>query len=252
MGRNESLITKVTLKYDGSGYYGWQHQKGKHHVNTIEEVVSKALSGINKEETQIVASGRTDRGVHALAQVFHFDNIHQIPCDRLRFALNNALPDDIEVIDCEMVNDDFHARFSAKSKEYHYYLNTGTYDLFKRNYITYKRLNLDLDLMREACQLLIGKHDFTNFNTTPKEVKFNQIITITKFEIEVEDDLYVFKVEGSSFLRHMVRMLVGTVVYVGSNKLSLEKVKYILENREGIKAPYKIEANGLYLVKVNY
>lgn len=246
------MITKVTVKYDGSGYYGWQDQKGKHNVKTVEEVITKAVSTINKEKSEIVASGRTDKGVHALGQVFHFSNVHNIPLDRLKNALNNALPNDIQVIACEPVDEDFHARFSAVSKEYHYYLSTGEFDLFKRNYITYIKKDLNLEKMQKAAAMFVGKHDFSAFNTTPKDVKFNQVITINKFEIIQDHDLYVFKVEGTSFLRHMVRMLVGTLVYVGSDRLSLERVENLLANPKDYKAPFNIEPNGLYLIKVNY
>lgn len=246
------MIVKVTLKYDGSAYHGWQDQKGKQNVKTVEEVVSKAVSTINKEKSGIVASGRTDKGVHALGQVFHFSNVHDIPMDRLRYALNNALPADIEVLKCEEVDDDFHARFSAVSKEYHYYLNTGSFDLFQRNYVTHFKHQLDLEIMQKAAQMFIGKHDFTAFNTTPKHIKSNQVISISKFEVIQEGDMYIFKVEGTSFLRYMVRMLVGSIVYAGCHKINLDRIQTLLENPGSSKSPYNIEPYGLYLYRVNY
>ena len=246
------MNTKVVLHYDGSGYSGWQDQQGRNNVLTVEEIVSKVISTLNKEETTITASGRTDKGVHALHQVIHFDNVNDIPNDRLKFALNNALPKDIEVVSCESVSDDFHARFSATSKEYHYYLNVGPYDMFKRHYETTWNTDLNLEKMREVAEYFVGKHDFTAFNTTPKEVKSNQVITILKFDLEEVDNHIIFKIEGTSFLRHMVRMLVGTIVFVGCGRLSFEEVKNLLDYNKGRRAPYNIEANGLYLVDVKY
>lgn len=246
------MRVKVTIKYDGSNYHGWQHQKAQKHVKTVEKAVIKAVSAINKVPTEVVASGRTDRNVHALGQVFHFDCLYDIPSDRLKFALNNALPNDILVLAVEIVNEDFHARFSAKSKEYHYYLNIGDFDLFKRNYENHYKYPLDVKKMREAANLFIGTHDFTAFNTTPKSVKRNQVITINHFEIIEENNYLIFKVEGTSFLRYMVRMLIGSLVFVGDNKLELSRISELLENHNGQKSPFKIEPQGLYLYKVNY
>lgn len=246
------MLVKVTVKYDGSHYFGWQTQNGKRKFKTIAAVVNKAVSTINKRSTEVVASGRTDRGVHALGQVFHFENDYLIPTVRLKNALNNALPDDIEVIDIIEVKDDFHARFSAKSKEYHYYLNTGEYDLFKKDYITQYNKHLDYELMLEASKLLIGTHDFTSFNATSELEKSNQIRTITKLNIIKKADLFIFEIEGNSFLRHMVRMLVGMLVYIGAQKYDIEDLKKLLNNEESLLAPFNIEPNGLYLYKVNY
>lgn len=247
------MLVKVTVKYDGSRYFGWQEQNGKNQsVETIGELINRGASIINKRPTQVVASGRTDRGVHALGQVFHFENDFNIENEKLRFALNNTLPDDIEIITVKQVDNDFHARFSATSKEYHYYLNAGKYDLFQKDYINQYNFPLDYDLMLEAAKLFEGRHDFTAFNTTPLSEKRNQIRTINKFEIEKKGDIYIFKIEGSSFLRHMVRMMVGMIVYIGDNKRKIEDLEKLLNREEGQLAPFNIEPNGLYLIKVNY
>lgn len=247
------MLVKAIVKYDGSRYFGWQRQNGtNNNFNTIEDIINKQVSIINRRKTDITASGRTDRGVHALGQVFHFENDYQIPVKRLKFALNNALPDDIQILDVSVVNDDFHARFSAISKEYHYYLNTGEYDLFKRNYITQYNKPLDYELMLQAANILKGYHDFTAFNTTPLSEKRNQWRTLSKVEIVKDKDLYIFKIEGNSFLRHMVRMIVGMLIYIGAHKYKLEHLKALLENNNSQVSPFNIEPNGLYLVKVNY
>lgn len=246
------MNTKVIIKYDGSAYNGWQNQSGQNDTITIEEVVEAAISKINRQPSKIIASGRTDSGVHALAQVFNFENAGFIPTSRLAYALNNLFPSDIEVVSVEEVADDFHARFSAKSKEYHYYLNNGQYDLFKNKYQGHFKKPLDLNLMEQAISLLLGRHDFRNFNATPLSVKHNQTVTIESFTMEKVDDLIVFKIVGSSFLKYMVRMLVGSVVLVGAGELPLATIEDLLNNRTSNRSAYKIMANGLYLVKVNY
>ncbi|NLC54315.1 MAG: tRNA pseudouridine(38-40) synthase TruA [Erysipelothrix sp.] len=246
------MLVKAIVKYDGSHYYGWQVQNGKRKFKTVEDVVNRAVSIINKRPTEVVASGRTDRGVHALAQVFHFENDHLIPEKRLVNALNNALPSDIQILDVKVVAADFHARFSAVSKEYHYYLNSGEYDLFQKDYITQYNKPLNYQVMLEAAQMLVGTHDFHAFNTTPKSQKMNQVRTLTKVSIVKKDNLYIFKIEGNSFLRHMVRMIVGMIVYIGAAKYSLKDLEILLKNKNSKKAPFNIEPNGLYLIKVNY
>lgn len=246
------MNTKVTIKYDGSQFNGWQSQKNQPDVKTVEACINAAVSALNKKPTKVIGSGRTDRGVHALAQVFNFDNIHNIPMKRLKFALNNLLPASIEVIDCEEVNDEFHARYSAKTKEYHYHIHTGSFDLFKNNYITYLKGGFDLEIMKKTCELFIGTHDFTNFNATELEVKANQVVTISRFDIIENDETLAFIIEGSNFLRYMVRMLIGSVYFVGLNRLEYDQVKRILDDPTLKQPIYKMPANGLYLAKVNY
>ena len=247
------MLVKVTVKYDGSRYYGWQTQKpGIKKYKTIEEIINKRVSILNKRETEVVASGRTDRGVHALGQVFHFENDHNIPVTRLANALNNALPDDIEIIKVEEVADDFHARFSAVSKEYHYYLNMGEFNLFEKDYITQYNKPLDIDLMQRASKLFVGTHDFRAFNTTPLSEKRNQVRTIHKVDVVLDGDLVIFKIAGNSFLRHMVRMIVGMLIYVGNGKYSIKDVEDLLKLKNAKNVPYNIKPNGLYLIKVSY
>lgn len=247
------MLVKVTVKYDGSHYYGWQTQKpGIKKYKTIEEIINKRVSILNKRKTEVVASGRTDRGVHALGQVFHFENDHNIPVKRLANALNNALPDDIEIIKVEEVADDFHARFSAKSKEYHYYLNMGEFNLFEKDYITQYNKPLNTDLMKAASQIFVGTHNFQAFNTTPLTEKRNQVRTIFKLDVIVDGDIVIFKIVGNSFLRHMVRMIVGMLVYVGNGRYGLEDIENLLKLKNCKNVPYNTKPNGLYLVRVSY
>ncbi len=246
------MLIKAIVKYDGSHYYGWQSQNSQTDIKTVAGVINRVVSKINKRPTQVVASGRTDRKVHALGQVFHFHNDHNIDLKRLKNALNNALPDDIEIVDVEQVNDDFHARFSARSKEYHYYLNLGKFNLFEKDYITQYNKKLDYQLMVEAAKYFIGKHDFRSFNATPLAEKNNQVRTISKFKILQKDNLLIFQIEGDSFLRHMARMMVGTIIYIGARKYTIDDLNKLLNNKESTLAPFNAKPNGLYLVKVNY
>ena len=150
---------KLVISYDGAPYMGFQIQGDE---KTIELELVKALKNVTLEDIKIYASGRTDKGVHALGQVIHFDTSKNISLYGWKRALNSFLPDDIRVMDVEYVSDDFHARFSAKSKEYHYFIETGEYDLFKRNYRAFYK-NLDISLMEDGLKKLCGEHNFKGF-----------------------------------------------------------------------------------------
>ena len=150
---------KMTVAYDGTNYYGFQHQPN--FIN-IEDELIKAIQRIDGKVEKIVGSGRTDRYVHARGQVIHFDSEKKIEPYKWVMAVNTFLPEDIRILSCEYVSDDFHARYSVKSKEYHYHLRLNNDDLFSRNYTDYA-LNLNLDLMEKSLKKLEGKHDFKGF-----------------------------------------------------------------------------------------
>ena len=147
---------KVEISYDGTLFYGLEKQIEK---RTIEGEIEKSFYQLLKHNVKIVSSGRTDRFVHAYGQVFHVDLEENIPPSGLKRGLNSVLPDDIYVLSCEIVDDNFHARFSVKNKEYHYLINTGDYDPLKRNYMIFQK-NLDIPLMKQALKLFEGTHDF--------------------------------------------------------------------------------------------
>ena len=151
---------KLTLAYDGTNYYGYQHQPG--HI-TVQDTFEDALEVICKERIKTVASGRTDGHVHALGQVLHFDTEISMKENNWMRALNSLLPLDIRVKDVEFVSDDFHARFSAVKKEYRYYIKLGEYDLFKNNYTAYYK-SLNVDEMDKTIKYFIGEHDFLSFS----------------------------------------------------------------------------------------
>ena len=239
----------IKFSYDGTAYSGFQTQKGK---ETIQEKLEDALTIVNNhKKTYIVATGRTDKGVHALCQYGHADIDVNITEKKLKRALNSNLPDDIHVIETKQVADDFHARYNVKEKEYTYKINTGEYNPLERNYVFQYNYKLDINNMKKAIKYFLGGHDFRAFVTDNKE-KENCIRTITKATISEQDEIIAIKFTGNGFLRYQVRNMVGILIKVGENKISPETVEKILESKDRTKAGKTAPAEGLYLSKVKY
>ncbi len=239
----------IKFSYDGSAYAGFQTQKG---LNTIQEQLENAASIVNNhQKTVIVATGRTDKGVHALCQYAHVDINVKITEKKLKRALNSNLPDDIHVIETKQVADDFHARYNVKEKEYTYKINMGEYNPLERNYVFQYNYKLDINNMKEGIKYFLGEHDFRAFVTDNKE-KENCIRTITKATISEQDEIITIKFTGNGFLRYQVRNMVGILIKVGENKISPETVEKILESKDRTKAGKTAPAEGLYLSKVKY
>ena len=237
----------MTIAYDGTNYYGYQHQPG--HI-TVQDTFEEALSIIVKEKIKTFASGRTDGHVHAIGQVLHFDTDILMKENNWMRALNSLLPDDIRVKKVEIVSDDFHARFSVLKKEYRYYIKLGEYDLFKNNYSTYYE-KLDVEKMKEGIKYFLGTHDFTSYSRYVD--KKPTIRTIYKAEIkELDDDMLELTFIGNGFLKYMVRIMVGTLIDVGLGRKSVEDIKRILELKDRTKASKTASPNGLFLYKVYY
>lgn len=237
---------KMTISYDGTNYYGYQHQIGK---TTIQDTFEDALEIICKEKIKTIASGRTDGHVHALGQVLHFDTSIKMKESNWMRALNSLLPLDIRVKEVEFVSDDFHARFSAVKKEYRYYIKLGEYDLFKNNYSAYYE-KLDVFKMKEAIKAFLGTHDFTSYSRYVD--KKPTIRTIYKAEIVESSDMLELIFIGNGFLKYMVRIMVGTLIDVGLGKKEVSDVSKILELKDRTKASKTASPNGLFLYKVYY
>ena len=237
------------VSYDGSSYSGWQIQPN---VTTIQEVIEKAISLINKKETSITASGRTDTGVHALGQVFHFDSSYDLDGKVWVKAINSKLPDDIRIQEVMKTSDVFHARFDAINKTYVYKINCGEYNLFERNYIYQYNKSLNIDLLKDYSAIVEGVHDFGSFNSSSYEEMPNQVRTLISFIGKLEDNILTITIKGDGFLRHMIRVLVGTYISLCEEKITLETIKNALEhpNKEAIS--YKVPGMGLYLEEVEY
>ena len=238
----------LKFSYDGSNYNGFQTQKGLH---TIQEELEKAVSKVNNKDTNIVATGRTDKGVHAYSQYAHVDIDVDINEYKLKRALNSNLPDDIYIISTKIVPNNFHARYDIKSKEYRYYINLGEYNPIDRNYVFQYNYKLNVEKMSEAIKYFVGKHDFRAFVTDNKE-KENCIRTITKASIRVDNNIVEIKFIGDGFLRYQVRNMVGYLIKVGEEKVLPETVVEVLESKDRTKSGKTAPPEGLYLYNVEY
>lgn len=253
-------IYKITVQYKGTHYQGFQVQPlGR----TIQGEINSALKILSKsDEIKSVGSGRTDAGVHALAQVMRIEIPVDIPVDNLARAMNSNLPDDIRVIEAKVVTNDFHPIFSAKSKEYNYVFSTEVAaSPFANELVTYFPGDLDIEMMKKGCQVFCGEHDFINYQCVGTEVE-STVRKIMSCELVNLDstghwknftgEYYVFKVVGNGFLKQMVRLLMGALVSLGKGKITLEdlekSLKTPLKNRLGPTAP----PQGLYLKEVHY
>jgi tRNA pseudouridine38-40 synthase len=240
---------KVTVAYNGANFVGWQRQsKGRTVQKTIEDVISVILN----QPTEITASGRTDSGVSALGQVFHFDSDINIPPLQWQKALNTQLPDDIYIKDVCVVSEDFHARFNVVYKRYDYCIQTGDYDVFSYPFIYQLNRPLDLDKMRDCAELFKGEHDFTSFNATPLEILPYQIRTIRRLDIIDEGDKVRLVFEGKGFLRYMVRMITQVLIEVGLGRLNKQDVMLMFELNNKQACKLNAPAQGLVLVEVRY
>lgn len=239
----------IRFSYDGTSYNGYQTQPG---LNTIQERLEEALQKINNgKKTSITATGRTDKGVHALNQYAHADLNIDITEYKLKRALNSNLPDDIHVIETKIVSDDFHARYNVESKEYKYYINLGEYNPLERNYVFQYNYKLNVDAMKDAIKVFIGTHDFRAFVTENKE-KENCIRTISDAYIENINNKLIITFKGDGFLRYQVRNMVGILIRVGENKISTEGVEKILESKDRTTSGKTAPPEGLYLINVKY
>lgn len=241
---------KCTLAYDGTDFFGYQIQP---QTRTIQEEVEKVLKRLHKgSEVKIFASGRTDAGVHAKGQVFHFDTTLDIPISKWIVALNSMLPKDLAILEVEKVEPDFHARFDAKGKEYRYFVNpSAKRDPFTRNYAVNFSHQINCNAIQEAMKALVGTHDFTSFCSAKTEVE-DKIRTIYEVELLEDNGLLVFRFVGNGFLYNMVRILSGTLLEVGTGVREANTMFEIIEKKDRTIAGKTAPAHGLYLWKVFY
>jgi tRNA pseudouridine38-40 synthase len=240
---------KLTIAYDGSGFLGWQMQAcGR----TVQGVLEETLSKILGNAPRTIAAGRTDAGVHALGQVVNVRTQSTIPTEALMRALNALLPEDIAVHAAQEVAEGFHARYLAKFKRYCYIIDASPRrSPFLSRYTLKVDYPLDIHAMQQAALCFIGEHDFAAFMGTGSPVK-STIRKITVSELVPKDTRLYYIIEGSGFLRHMVRNIVGTLLLVGRNALAPEDISGIIEGRDRSSAGPTAPPQGLYLVAVNY
>ena len=218
---------------------------------TIELELMKAFYALCKEEVKIYPSGRTDRYVHAIGQVFHVDLKSNIPAEGVKRGLNSFLPKDIYIKSCEITSDDFHARFSAKKKEYRYYINTMEYNPLTLRYMPYIP-NLDIKAMETATKLLIGEHDFKGFASASIDPRKSTIKIIYDIKIVKTENTLEFHFIGNGFLKYQIRRMMGILVEIGKHHFEPEKILEILESKNPCDSKYILDGCGLYLYKVYY
>lgn len=239
---------KCTVSYDGTMFHGFQTQDN---LRTVQEEIEKVLLIINKRKTIIYPSGRTDTGVHALGQVFHFDSDIIMKEENMRNAINSRVPKDIYIKKVECVGEDFHARFSSKKKEYHYLVDFGEFNPLLKNYrYYYPYKKIDYEKVFQASQIFIGEHDFRSFTKNQKLTDTKR--TIYKIDFEWNESLLTIKIVGNGFMHNMVRILVAMWLECGRGKYSIEELKLIIEQKNRRFAPKTAPSSGLYLFKVYY
>lgn len=239
----------ITFSYDGSKYNGYQKQLD---VRTIQAELETALKTINDgKDVSVSASGRTDRGVHALNQTAHFDLDINITTEKLKMALNSLLPKDIYVKKVAEKDNDFHARFMVKSKVYFYKINLGEYNPIEKDYVYQYNKELNIDLMKKAIKLFEGKHNFKSF-TASADLRDDYVRTIFKADITREEDILTITFEGDGFLRYMVRNMVGLLIEIGEGKRDISSVNKIFSMEDRKESGKTAPAEGLYLKEVYY
>lgn len=240
---------KLTIAYDGTNYCGWQVQPNG---ITVEEVVNKALKKLTGEDIQVIGASRTDSGVHALGNVAVFDTHTTIPPERISYALNQRLPEDIVIVKSEEVAEDFHPRYCDCSKTYEYHiLNMRISIPTKRLTNYFVSYDLDVEKMRKAAGYLIGEHDFVSFCNVRTDVE-DTVRTVTELEILKDGEEITIRISGNGFLYNMVRIIVGTLIRVGRGFYEPEKVKEILEAKDRKAAGVTAPPHGLILAEIRY
>lgn len=240
---------RLTLTFEGTNYHGWQRQSDR---VTVQEVVERAIAETVGEPVRVRGCGRTDAGVHAERYVAVFSVDSDLPPERMKAALNSRLPEDVAVLDCDLAPDGFHPTMAVKEKIYRYTIATGEVrPVIERNFVHWVRRALDLNVMTEAAQCLIGEHDFASFVTELPPGK-NTVRTIHKLDIDADGRYITITVSGNGFLYNMVRAIVGCLIKIGQGRLEPSSMKEILDARDRTRACENPPAKGLTMVKVVY
>ena len=239
----------ITMRYDGTAYHGWQVQKN---AVTVQQVFQDAVEKLTGVRENVMGCSRTDSGVHAMMYCCNFRTDSQIPCEKMPFALNAYLPDDISVYDCKEVSDDFHARYSCSSKRYIYKIWNSSFrnPFYNDKYLVFPR-HLDEKLLDSAAKAFIGTHDFCGFASSGSSVE-DTVRTVTHCSVKRIGDEVFFEVEADGFLYNMVRIMVGTILSVAEGKIDGADIPGIINSGNREKAGFTAPAHGLYLKEVNY
>jgi tRNA pseudouridine38-40 synthase len=240
---------KVKMAYRGTAYHGFQRQNNAY---TIQQAVEEALSSLLGENVTIYGCSRTDTGVHAREFYFNFHSENRITCRGIVFGANSKLPEDIALISCEEADEDFHARYCCRGKEYEYIIhNSEIKNPFYSDSACRSWYPIDAELLDREAKAFVGEHDFKAFCSADC-TKENTVRTIYRFDVKRDGDLVRFFVSGNGFLYNMVRIMVGTLLHINEGKLAQGSVEKLLESRDRTLAGRTVPPHGLYLNKVFY
>lgn len=240
---------KLTVAYDGTNYSGWQVQPNG---ITVEQVLNETLTALFREEITVIGASRTDAGVHAYGNVAVFDTTSSIPPEKICYALNQRLPDDIKIMQSEQVADDFHPRYCDSKKTYEYKILNARFCIpTMRNYVALHTYPLDERKMQQMADCFVGTHDFKSFCASKSQVS-TTVRTITDFNVKRDGDIITITVTGTGFLYNMVRILAGTLLRAGSGYLEPNDAIRILEAKDRQAAGPTAPARGLYLKGIVY
>ena len=241
---------KLLIEYDGKNFPGWQSQPGK---VSIQSEIESAIKEITGEDVQIIASGRTDAGVHALGQVANFHTDTKIPINQIPYAINSKLSRSVVIKSAEEVPERFHSRYNCKQKTYRYIVNNSEFpsalNRYREFHMPYK---LDIDKMKQAVKFFEGEHDFAGFKSSGGSEKKTTVRNLTNCDVRQEDSRIIIELTGNGFLYNMVRIISGTIVDVGLGKIALEDIEDIINSKDRTRAGKTLPPHGLYLVKVEY
>lgn len=240
---------RMTVSYDGTDFHGWQRQQN---ALTVQEVLEDTLAMVTKTPTAVIGAGRTDAGVHARRYTCNFHTDCTIPAEKIPFALNALLPDSIAVLNAWEAPEDFHARFSAIGKHYRYrILNTRHPDPFERNYSFFYPQELDLEKMQAAARDLLGTHDFSAFCSAGATTK-TSVRTIYRATVQKDGDLITLDLYGNGFLYNMVRIIAGTLIYVGNGKLAADCIPQLIAGQKRKESGITVPPQGLFFMEAFY
>lgn len=245
----EKKRVRLIVAYDGTNYHGWQVQKN---AITIESELNRSLAELLGEPVEVIGASRTDAGVHALGNVAVFDTVNPMPAEKISYALNQRLPEDIRIQKSEEVSPDWHPRHCESRKTYEYRIYCNEFPMpTKRLYAYFTYWNLDVERMQQAASYLVGEHDFKSFCQTGAQVE-STVRTIYSVEVEEQGKDIVIRVCGNGFLYNMVRIIAGTLMEVGRGRRKPEDIANILEAKDRMAAGATAPAQGLTLVKYEF
>lgn len=237
------------IQYDGTNYAGWQIQKN---APTVQQEIVDAIEIILKEKVNLIGSGRTDTGVHALGQMANFKTEKKIELNKFLYSLNSLLPSDISVKCIREVDENFHARYYAKSRSYIYLFTHFKSPFYEKYSYRYNNIvRLDINKLNELSKVLLGEHDFTSFSKVNYNFG-NKICVINEIHWKRGKDLTVFYISANRFLHGMVRAIIGTLLYAAEKNLQKDYLFDLLEEKDRTKAKESVPAKGLFLYKVRY